>query len=653
MTPIRLRDLGPVSVSMDGAGSGTVLTQPRLLALLAYLVVARPRGRHSRDTLIDLLWPEADQNSGRQALRNALHRLRSSLGEGVIESVGESFVTIAPGAITSDSLELEAAVSAGRWDEAIVAYHGPFLNGFHVDGAPDFEQWLDGERARLASLAVTAAWSEVQSRRSSDLAGAIRAAAFACTVAPDDERSFRQYLELLVDAGDHAAARRAFDAFAQRLRAEYDVEPAAETRAVLQRRRHAAPAASNARQAPPAIGVVERLDDTAAPEPPAPRGRRPLVAAGAFVLVVAVVIVLWRLSQPSAVAADVRVIGAGLHPRWRTDTALLAKYLRGSAQLAERNVVGARATFSRLTQDAPLYAPGWAGLALATMRSAFHDIPPRDAYSRGLVAVRRALEMDSSLAMAQAALVHHELFGRWDLGRARERLDAALALHPDDPALLALLGTWHLWRGEFREVLAIRQLNAGNEPLNTVFSYQVIFTLYFAHRCADAVAVYHRLPPETRQVVTDGGALAALLCAGLRDEVASLIREEAVHRRDTTIASLFVEPLPPVRRDSAIEAALRIRLDRQHARRLTSWFPPEHIMLNYALRKHVDSTLIWLDSMLVERSLMLHVVPFDPLMDFLRAERRFDSVLKRLTWLPSLGPSMHQLVDSLRLVARR
>jgi DNA-binding SARP family transcriptional activator len=104
-----------------------------------------------------------------------------------------------------------------------------------VDGAPEFAQWLDGERTRLTSLAVLAAGSEAKAQRAKgDLPQAITAAEFACAQSPDDERVFRQYLALLMDAGDHATARRAYDGFARRLHAEFEVAPAPETAAVLE-----------------------------------------------------------------------------------------------------------------------------------------------------------------------------------------------------------------------------------------------------------------------------------------------------------------------------------------------------------------------------------------------------------------------------------
>src|SRR5688572_5025810 len=76
----RLRLLGGVDLR-TGAGVELrgVLAQPGQLALLAYLAAARPRGFHRRDKLIGLFWPEATQERARNALRQAVHRLRRAL----------------------------------------------------------------------------------------------------------------------------------------------------------------------------------------------------------------------------------------------------------------------------------------------------------------------------------------------------------------------------------------------------------------------------------------------------------------------------------------------------------------------------------------------------------------------------------------------
>ena len=243
------------TITLDALGSlrlsGT-LTGPRRLAVLVYLVLARPRGLHSRDTLIGLLWPESDQAAGRHALRNALHSIRQSLGDGIITTSGDALVGVDTSRITCDALQLEEDLAAGRDEHAIARYHGALLQGFFVSDAPEFERWLDVERRRFADAVVAAAWQRADACHAvGDSEGAMRAARRAYALAPDDEPSLRRLLARLGDAGDRAGAARAYDEFADRLKREYDAEPSAETQALVQSMREAPSAAELLAAAPP------------------------------------------------------------------------------------------------------------------------------------------------------------------------------------------------------------------------------------------------------------------------------------------------------------------------------------------------------------------------------------------------------------------
>ena len=84
---VRLRVLGSVDLRDDGGRDlNAVLAQPKRLALLTYLALARPPGFHRREILLSLLWPQSDHATARNSLRQALHFLRHSLGEAVIVS---------------------------------------------------------------------------------------------------------------------------------------------------------------------------------------------------------------------------------------------------------------------------------------------------------------------------------------------------------------------------------------------------------------------------------------------------------------------------------------------------------------------------------------------------------------------------------------
>src|SRR5436309_14321689 len=87
---IELRLFGGLDLRRsDGRELESILTQPKRVALLAFLAAATPHRLHRRDTLLGLFWPELDQDHARAALRQALHGLRQSLGADVLTSRGD------------------------------------------------------------------------------------------------------------------------------------------------------------------------------------------------------------------------------------------------------------------------------------------------------------------------------------------------------------------------------------------------------------------------------------------------------------------------------------------------------------------------------------------------------------------------------------
>src|SRR5438045_882992 len=231
---IELQTLGGLDLrDAKGHELHVVLRQPKRFALLAYLAVATPRGFHRRDTLLGLFWPELDQEHARNALNQAVHVLRDSLGREVITSRGEE-LGLASRAITCDANELELALERDEPSKALDLYRGDFLPGFFISDAAEFERWLEGERTRLRERARSAASAlTVAEEMSGNLAAAAHWARRNAALAPDSETAVCRLVTLLERAGDRAAALRAYDEFADRLAREYETEPSAETRAVL------------------------------------------------------------------------------------------------------------------------------------------------------------------------------------------------------------------------------------------------------------------------------------------------------------------------------------------------------------------------------------------------------------------------------------
>jgi len=143
-----LRLLGSASLEgPDGPVVGRAALRQRI-ALLALLAVEHPRPL-SRDKLVANLWPESATGDARHLLRESLYILRSALGEESVLSGGDD-LRLSPDRLSCDLWEFEAALGRGDLEAAVGVYHGPFLSGFHLSDAEEFDHWADGERSRLA-----------------------------------------------------------------------------------------------------------------------------------------------------------------------------------------------------------------------------------------------------------------------------------------------------------------------------------------------------------------------------------------------------------------------------------------------------------------------------------------------------------------------
>jgi DNA-binding SARP family transcriptional activator/TolB-like protein/tetratricopeptide (TPR) repeat protein len=232
---IALHLLGAVRLTDAGGRPLSALpAQPRRFALLAYLAAATPHGTRRRDHLLPLFWPELDQVRARAALRQALHVLRGELGRDVLVTRGDEEIGLDFAQLRCDVLDFERAIAAGEPEAALDHYRGPLLDGFFIAAAPEFERWLESERAHLQEAAAGAAGALIaRSETAGDFAAAAGWARRAIRLAPLDEGLLRRLIGLLDRTGDRAGALAAYEEFARRLARDFDAQPAAETRDLL------------------------------------------------------------------------------------------------------------------------------------------------------------------------------------------------------------------------------------------------------------------------------------------------------------------------------------------------------------------------------------------------------------------------------------
>jgi predicted ATPase len=148
----QLRLLGGFALS-DGQSHAQRLPSRATQLILARLALA-PQRDHPREELIDLLWPEAEREVGRNRLRQALSELRS-----VLQPAGERaspllladrhVVRLAPGALASDVQALRQALAEADMAAAAQLYRGELLPGHFDDWVLEERRHLERDTSRL------------------------------------------------------------------------------------------------------------------------------------------------------------------------------------------------------------------------------------------------------------------------------------------------------------------------------------------------------------------------------------------------------------------------------------------------------------------------------------------------------------------------
>lgn len=452
---MRFHALGAIDLRGErGDELRAVLVQPKRLALFAYLALANPPRLHRRDSLFALFWPESDTDQARRSLRQSLHFLRASLGPHVLVSRGDEEVGVNFDALECDVREFERALDRGRAEEALALYRGNLLEGFHVTGvAPEFEQWLDDERARLRARAEQAAQSlRDAARRAGNIDLAVKYARDSLRLEPSSEASLRQLMALLDQAGDRPAALRAYEDFSKRLAAELDVGPSPETTTLAERLKTGTRAATASAFAP---------SESPRPDGDLPnrrRGRRWLTAplAAAMVVVAIGAIMLSRRSLTTRQEREGILAVGAVEDRTGSDSIGSVRILRDLLTTELARVPGVRVVSQGRMQQllSQLRAPdeGRATLTDVARRAGANEILEGTLYRRDTNALRldlRRVQASSGVIRRAYAVEGHDLFEL--VAQVSRQMASEVGQSPPSPRLADLTTTSLIARRFYEE----------------------------------------------------------------------------------------------------------------------------------------------------------------------------------------------------------
>ena len=240
----RLRLFGEFCLTIDGS---VVAVRPSAQRLFARLALS-PQASASREQLVDLLFPEVDEATGRARLSQSLHAIKKATGtHRLVVATGNTLTLHA--ACATDVAEFAHSIAVRGDDRPVALQRALRLASTSLLPTWDLD-WVDEARQRHGALVGSASESLVALlSEQGDLGAALDEATRWVERQPLNETAHRELLRLLDASGDFRRAADAYTKMERTFKTELDVEPSRDLAAAQLRRLGEL---DNAPSAPPA-----------------------------------------------------------------------------------------------------------------------------------------------------------------------------------------------------------------------------------------------------------------------------------------------------------------------------------------------------------------------------------------------------------------
>lgn len=192
-------------------------------ALFCYLLINK---ECTREKLAGLLWPDEEESIAKKNLRNAIYKIKKTLNLEVLISPRKSTVMINPDiSIKSDVTDFL------KNKNEINLYKDPFLTGFYVKNAENFQNWLTQYRDYLQQIYIHRLKVKIslenKNRNYDKMEDYCR---LLIKVDEFDEESYRKLMCSLINNNKPNKAIETYHKLSEILNKELNVEPSKETK---------------------------------------------------------------------------------------------------------------------------------------------------------------------------------------------------------------------------------------------------------------------------------------------------------------------------------------------------------------------------------------------------------------------------------------
>ena len=310
-------------------------------------------------------------------------------------------------------------------------------------------------------------------------------------------------------------------------------------------------------------------------------------------------------------------------------------YLRGRFfwnRRTEAALKQALGYFQKAIAVDPGYAPAYSGLADSYLSlgasSIVGGLPPRQAMPEAKAAALKALQIDDTLPEAHTSLAMVHLLYEWDLAACEKEFRRAIELDPNYTAAHHWYSHCLLPLGRTEESLAESKRALELEPVQLVVGIHLGWHYLYARQYDQAIEQFRKtleLDPAFPQ--TQRYAAWAYLQKGMHPEAIAALRAAlAALERSPEIEGELGHALAVAGRRAEALAMLE-GLGHLSATRYVS---PYSVALVHAGLGNRDQGLAWLDKAYAERSDYMPYLRLEPMLDGLRADHRFATLVRRV-----------------------
>ena len=341
-----------------------------------------------------------------------------------------------------------------------------------------------------------------------------------------------------------------------------------------------------------------------------------------------------------ALAVSLAVQAQSPSRRHATNVAAYESYLRARYLLLRRTVADSRRAAELLEEAVkldPESAAAHASLAFAYVSVPLLEGPSKPFVELGRQAALRALDLDPAMAEARAVLGRIMLHFDWDAEGAHREMRRALELDPTNPFVLHCYSLVLADEGRFEEALALGERALAQDPTSVLANRDMAIILFLARRyeaCIERCEKTIELDRNTPFV--------------------HYVRGRAYEQlgQDEQAVAAYLAPLSYSEESRAVQAtAARGGLEGFWERRLQSLLerpevPTYAVASAYMRLGDHDRALAWLEKLYAERGGWIRGLRVHPEWDPLRADPRFQDLLRRARLLPAVAPVPSQERDT-------